>query len=411
MISDRIKVVHVIYSLAEHTGGPAGAVAELTQHLAKYGCNVDLCTSTAGPEQERQVEIDRSLVNVHEVRNFIWRRGRISWLPGFRSLLHRVGRNADLIHSHGLWTQASRAASGTANKLVIPNIISLRGMLRPAGLSHHGWKKKLGLALFGNRMLRRAGCLDCKSVVEAEDVRALIPERPISVTPIGLDTSRYHVEPERGAVEDNWPDLAGKRIILSVCRIHPIKRLTTLARAWGGLYREFPDWHLVIAGPDEGGHRKEIEQVVRDHGAWEATTFTGPVRGEKKIALYSACDLFVLPSVTENFGVVVAEALASGKPVVTTVGTPWVELDEFDCGWRIELGREPMETRLREAMVLPDETRREMGLRGRRLVKERFDWEAIAKQTVAVYNWVLRRGPKPDCVMLDESIGCDSIRE
>ena len=156
----------------------------------------------------------------------------------------------------------------------------------------------------------------------------------------------------------------------------------------------------MIAGPDEGGHRWEVEAAVRQAGLESCVEFIGPVEGEAKAALYRRADVFVLPSFSENFGLVVAEALASGVPVIATKGTPWEGLVAHRCGWWVEIGVEPLVAALREATALSGEERRAMGERGRRFA-EQFGWPHIAEQMHAVYRWVLGEEPRPECVRVD----------
>jgi len=180
-------------------------------------------------------------------------------------------------------------------------------------------------------------------------------------------------------------------------RIHPKKGLINLIDAWARVRPE--GWRLVIAGPDEGGYQAEVAERIRTSGVGEQVSFVGAVEGEAKAALYRNADLFVLPTFSENFGVVVAEALAYGLPVLTTRGAPWADLETHNCGWWIDTGVEPLAQALREAMALSDEQRHAMGARGRDYVL-RYDWGGIAAQTAAVYRWVLGQGDKPDCVQI-----------
>lgn len=119
-----------------------------------------------------------------------------------------------------------------------------------------------------------------------------------------------------------------------------------------------------------------------------------------KAALYREADLFVLPTFSENFGLVVAEALAYGLPVITTRGAPWADLETYGCGWWIETGMEPLVPALRAAMALSNAERRAMGERGRVYVR-RYDWDVIAAETLALYRWVLGQGERPACVHVD----------
>jgi glycosyltransferase involved in cell wall biosynthesis len=196
------------------------------------------------------------------------------------------------------------------------------------------------------------------------------------------------------------------------------------------------DWRLVIAGPDEQGTRAALERKAGSLGLLDGIVFAGPVYGEAKEQLLESADLFVLPSRSENFGLVVAEALAAGVPVVTTKAAPWAELqgnsasskvlkcgssevpgsgkkDQVDtsdraheqhnfrtselqtfrtsrCGWWVEVGVRPLADALHEAMSLTDEERALMGENGRRLVEAQYRWEAIARRMESVYMELLR---------------------
>ena len=100
-------------------------------------------------------------------------------------------------------------------------------------------------------------------------------------------------------------------------------------------------------------------------------------------------DLLVHPSVSENFGITIAEGLAAGLPVIATKGTPWKELQEWGCGWWIDLGVEPLVAALKEATSLDDGNRRQMGENGRRLVEEKYTWDAVVKKILVGYEEVL----------------------
>ena len=126
--------------------------------------------------------------------------------------------------------------------------------------------------------------------------------------------------------------------------------------------------------------------------------FVGPVYGRQKENLLAAAELFVLPSFSENFGIVIPEALASGVPVITTKGTPWDDMVRCNCGWWIDLGVEPLVAALRQGLEMSDTERREMGMRGRRLVEEEYTWPSVARQMLAVYAWLRGEGERPGSI-------------
>lgn len=156
-----------------------------------------------------------------------------------------------------------------------------------------------------------------------------------------------------------------------------------LIEAWARLR---PDgWHLRIAGPDEAGHRAAVEALVVRHGLAEVVSFIGPVKGDAKTDEYRAADLFVLPTHSENFGMVVAEALSYGVPVLTTQGSPWRELETEHCGWWVAPTVDGILAGLSEATATSCKTRFEMGRRGRALIAARYAWGRIAQQFLAAY--------------------------
>jgi glycosyltransferase involved in cell wall biosynthesis len=132
----------------------------------------------------------------------------------------------------------------------------------------------------------------------------------------------------------------------------------------------------------------------------ESIEYVGEVDGKRKSEIYQDADLFVLPTLSENFGVVVTEALAHGVPVITTHGAPWADLEAERCGWWVSIGVEPLVAALRTATAMDDEERRAMGERGRTFVK-RYDWSVIASQIGDVYCWLLGQGVKPASVHYD----------
>ncbi|MFM8324441.1 MAG: glycosyltransferase, partial [Pirellulaceae bacterium] len=125
------------------------------------------------------------------------------------------------------------------------------------------------------------------------------------------------------------------------------------------------------------------------------------VYGAKKEELYRSASLYVLPSHTENFGMTIAEALASGVPVIASRRTPWQGLETSRCGWWVELGVDPLVQALEQAMRLEAAERFRMGERGRKWIDEAFSWGTLGDLMADCYRWLLGQGPIPPCVQLD----------
>jgi glycosyltransferase involved in cell wall biosynthesis len=149
----------------------------------------------------------------------------------------------------------------------------------------------------------------------------------------------------------------------------------------------------TLNGEFEREYEAKVKARVQELGLEDKFIFTGPLNDDAKWDAYDRADLFVLPTYSENFGIVVAEALWAGVPVITTKGTPWSELEEYKCGKWIDLpaeGSNPsawdaLDEALVSVMAMSDAERGEMGMRGRKLVEEKYTWDAVVGALVAVY--------------------------
>lgn len=174
------------------------------------------------------------------------------------------------------------------------------------------------------------------------------------------------------------------RTVLYVGRINRGKGLMNLVNAWDMVRAE--GWRVTIAGFDEEGCEAELRARVKEMGMEEDFEFPGPVYGVEKERLMADADLFVLPSLSENFGSVVIESLAQQTPVIATTETPWSELPRYGCGWCVAVGVAPLAKALKEAISLSDEERQAMGTKGRKLVEEKYTWDAVVKMMVDGYK-------------------------
>jgi glycosyltransferase involved in cell wall biosynthesis len=265
-------------------------------------------------------------------------------------------------------------------------------MLEPWSLEQGAWKKKAAWWLYQKRDLQSAEVVIATAEQEAQNIRALGVDGPIAVVPNGVD--RPDSLP---SVDNDTSDGREQRRLLFLSRIHQKKGLLNLVEAWERLR---PDgWEVIIAGPDENGHEAEVRERISQCGVEGDFVFTGPVKGTEKWKMYQSADLFVLPTHSENFGIVVAEALSCGVPAITTRGAPWSDLVDHDCGWWIEIGVDPLVEALAQATRMSAVDRAAMGRRGRELVNRKYTWPQVAAALQSVYAWVLGKGPCPECVI------------
>lgn len=385
----RLRVLHVVAGLHPNAGGPSRTVVQLTDALARIP---DVAIALLSQRRVDEPTVGSEVGEVDRRLALSSSRCEIRLAVPIRRELKRSIRHSrpSIVHSHGLWNPANHWASQTAHRHDIPLVVHPRGMLEPWALQHKAWKKRIGMAIFQRRDLRNARVLMATSQAECENIRALGFQQPIALIPNGVI-----LPPPMNANVRSDRHGARIRSALFLSRVHPKKGVLNLVHAWSRLAP--PNWRLKIAGPSEGGHLAEVMGLARRLGSEASIDYVGAVEGEEKTHLYRDSDLFVLPTFSENFGVVVAEALAHGVPVITTHGAPWAELEVHRCGWWIGIGVEPLVEALRTGTTLTDDERRSMGLRGREYVR-RFAWDTIARDTLAVYSWVVGEGPRPECV-------------
>jgi glycosyltransferase involved in cell wall biosynthesis len=391
-----IRVLHLMPNLDPVVGtGPAVVLSELAREQRRQGLDVTVITTDSPGVSEEHTRPLRELgIKLHFTGPG---RGPFKVGPTSRAVIRRVlEEGVDLVHVHSLWLHLPHCGASEARRAFTPYMFSAHGMLEPWALKKGRLRKRVHLFLKGRRDLENAAAIHATANLEARNIADLHLGNPVIAVPIGVDLERYADQPRVAEVATRWPALAGKRLALFLGRIDPVKGTMNLARAWGAIARDFPDWRLVIAGADWQGHKATFEAALQEHGGRGTTEFLGPVYGQDKYNLLSASDLMVQPSFQENFGLSIAESLASGRPVLTTKGTPWHILQDRSAGWWIEIGAAPLEQALRGALSQPRGALDEMGRRGRELVEERYTWPRVTRSMTRAYEWLLGRSGRPE---------------
>ena len=363
-----IPIVHVIAGVDDPSGGPTESVPRLCSELARLGHDITLVTL-----YEPAAVLDAKVaVEVHPPRHY---GGRLGLAPEIWRSLRQHASRPFILHDHGLWLMPNVYAGLVAKNPNVRLIVSPRGMLSQWALNHHRWRKRAAWWLLGQRhLLARAGAFHATAESEAEEIRRLGYRQPVYVIPNGVEVA-----------EPPCPLTRERRRLVFLSRIHPVKGIDLLLRAWQALHLRFLDWDLVVAGPDNEGH---LEQMRRLAGQLrlERVSFPGPAYGQAKRDLLFSADLFVLPTRSENFGLVIAEALAHGVPVVTSTNAPWKDLVAHRCGWWIDLGMPELSAALSEAMALSADDRCAMGERGRNWMSTQFSWSTQAQALERCYR-------------------------
>jgi glycosyltransferase involved in cell wall biosynthesis len=304
----------------------------------------------------------------------------------------------DLIHNHGLWMFPNLYARQAAKRCSIPLVISPRGMLEAWALRRSRWRKRAVWHTFERSNLQEAALFHATSRSEADAIRRLGFKQPIATIGNGVSMPDLENAPAAERLINRFPELGGKRWLLFLARLHPVKGIDSLLRSWGEIHERFADWHLVVAGPAFGNYDAELKDIANMSGSKHRVTFTGMLEGNDKSAAMANAELFVMPSHSESFGLVIAEALAHGVPVITTRQTPWAELETRRSGWWIEDNRDKLGEGLIEAMSREPAELRRMGERGRQWMARDYSWDTVADKMLQAYRWILDGGEKPDFI-------------
>lgn len=379
----QVRAVHVIASVDPVYGGPSVSVPALCAAIANAGAEVSLHTVS----RRRGVK-EGSFRTIEHMQ--AWPQAPLTqalrWSPELSRALDDAAQTADVVHNHGLWLLPNYYAARSAMGAGTPLVVSPRGMLAPAALRFSPMRKRLFWAAFQRRALADAACLHATSEQELRELRDLGFRNPIAVIPNGVALP---------PIQDRSPNESFS--VLYLGRLHPKKGLDRLFEAWARVEPVRPRWRLLVVGQDEGGHAAELRSLA-DRLRLQRVSVLPPVYGAERDAIYARSDLFVLPTLNENFGMTVAEALAAGTPVVTTKGAPWSALEANGCGWWIDQGVQPLASSLLHATSLPRAELAQMGQRGKRWVERAFAWDAVASDMLELYRWLAGQSARPSTV-------------
>lgn len=355
-----MKIIHFISSIDKRGGGTTEYMRLLSRALKD---NITLIIATGISEEP--IAIDGVSIKFFNTSLFRW----FSLLEEFRFFLEN--EKPDVVHINGIWSPQNWGFQKVAQELKIKVVLSPHGMLESWILEHNPLKKKIALFLFQNKAIQAVDVLHATAQMEKDSIKKLGFNNPITIIPNGIDLSD---------IKEIKTYYGTKRIVF-LSRIHPKKGIEILLEAWRN--SETNGWTLEIAG---NGDESYIENLSKSAQDLKNVHFVGAMYDEDKWNFLRSADVMVLPTHSENFGIVVAEALAVGVPVITTTGTPWQDLEFYNCGWWIDLSVENLKLALLKIFNTPVDLLEAMGKNGRKLVKEKYDINVIGKSMTELYN-------------------------
>ncbi len=390
-----MKPVFVVGGLYSQANGVARIMRGLAAALGRAGAPVTVYGAECFGRQ--------SIGHIFESPNRwigargVWL-GGLSWSPRLKRMLRSGIEGADVVHNHSVWMLPNSYSSRIAGSVRKPVVITAHGTLESWALRHSRWKKRAVGLLFQNRDLHAADCLHVNSRQEIEGIRAFGLKCPVAVIPNGIDLPELQPLPPADVFRESFPATRDKKIALFMGRLHVKKGLDHLLRAWARLHGQFPDWQLVLAGPD-CGFGGQARRLVEEFDLSRTVTFTGNLQGNLRLAALSAADIFVHPSFSEGFSMAVLEALACRLPALLTPGCNFEEAVAAGAAVEVSPNVDGTENGLRQLLSLGDGERQAMGQRGRALIEQSYTWDRVAEQTLALYAWLCGSGPRPATVM------------
>lgn len=369
-------VDHYISGMNQEAGGTSTVVAQMCDELSfSQDQQVRLITQSFTYEKLKLPNSSSVTIQNIVIGNKLDRMVGFTVQKEYRKLIQK--KMPDVLHIHGIWDYSCVAIQKIAMEANIKVIIQPHGMLEPWALSWRKYRKKLAMFAYQHSMLSSAQMIIATSEIERDSLEKILPSSTIEIVQNGIIFPKL-VKRVR--------DHTTKKTALFISRIHPKKGIINLLSAWKQCNAQ--NWQLIIAGPDDDGHlslvRKEIERL----GIQSTVKYVGNLDDTEKWRYYFGSDVFILPSFSENFGLVVVEAMCASLPVVTTTGTPWRHLESKRCGWYIDPNVDAITEVLNIIKNLDDDELKKMGDRACDYARE-FDWKKVVTTLKGTYRAVI----------------------
>ena len=363
-----MKIIHYIPSIDRMAGG----ISTYMQVLAKpLGTMAEVHIMTHASENPLPMENCK----VHDIPRYrpfsgVWEKAVVDLLDSVRP---------DIVHVNCCWTPDCAMIQRLAQKRGYKVVLTPHGMLEPWIIKRHYWTRKVpALWLYQKAAVQRADCVQATAESERDNLLKLGYNSNIKVVRLGIDAES--IEMKR-----SWKK---SRQILFLSRVHVKKGINFLIEAADVLRNELQGYKILVAGEGDADYVEAMKRIICDRGLQDIVQLIGGVYGDEKWRLFQTSDFFVLPTHSENFGLAIAESLASGTPVITTVGTPWSDLNSSEAGAWIEIGTEPLVETLHRFLDLSEDELETMGRNGRRLIETKYSAHVMAEQMMEVYKSV-----------------------
>ena len=360
-------------------GGPIFTSLHTAEELAKLGIEVKVSTTNANMTE--RLDIKPNVWHTQKDTLFVkYYNETIINKFSFRLLfeLWKDIKDADVIHLQGLFSYPVPIA------IIYAKLFKKRVLLTPHGtlgewcLAGGSRFKTLWLKWF-IEPFNSTTLWHATAEMEKMEILSVFPNASIQVIANGIQLKEFEnfntLSPNDFVKKFTKKSLDAEKVIVSMGRLQKKKGFDILIDSFVNILAEYPDTKLFIAGQNEG-EEENLKRQIQELGLQDKVFFTGAINGQDKIDFLANADLFVLSSHNENFGIVYAESLASGTPIVASTNTPWSEVEEVDCGKWVNNSVEETS----QAMLDMLEKDREIMRVNSKALAKKYDWRNIALQ-------------------------------
>ncbi len=392
-----VSTFHLVHNIDNSYGGPAKSIPYLMGYLERLGHSQEVVSLRFSDNESNEV-LQR--FGLRSTTFPVWFSDKTAYSPFLKNyLVKRMSESKNpIIHYHNIWNYIPLAAHKVAKQLSAPIVVSPRGNLYPWNLGKGYLKKKLYLDIFQREYFNSANCIHVTSKEELLAVKNLGFRAPLALIPNGVDLNEFEDMKSKKTHRANLGLSDKYKYILYMGRIEEKKGLHTLFEAYVDFSKKNAGWQIVVAGPIyDKIYYDKCKRFIENTGCGDSINWIGMVSGSQRIDAYGAADLFVLPTQSENFGIVIAESLAAGLPVITTDGTPWQEIQTESAGFIVPLTAQAILLAIENFNSLNESEIEEM-IRSAKNIAKRYSWDRPAEDMELLYQWVLGKIKQPKFV-------------
>lgn len=375
------------HGVEQEQTGAGYSIPRLCSALVQQGIRITLIALHLGGDPIEDISMADGL----EFRRFPYLGPRkIGYSPQLRSFMKEAVNDVDIVHTHFLWAYPQALAARMALGSQKPLVQTIHGALFAEALSKSSFVKFIWYEFIDGPALQKAQSVVATSESEAKCIESRFSPKRLDVIPNAIETPNL---PDKNLAARRAHEVLGNhdgRYVLYLGNLHPHKNLEKLISVWSKVQKNWPEHLLMIVGPGRARYLRRLQEFIHRLGLTERVKLCGPIYGSDKWAVLDTAETVVLPSRSENFGLVVAEALYCGTPVVASRGTPWSCLEPEGFGHWVETEDSLLAKAINDVLSWSTERRKLMAANAQQFIRSHFSWEEVAKQYIALYRDLLQ---------------------